>query len=396
VDHVSNHLVRSFWEDEYTTWSEKYRTEAIAAIQNKIGQLLSTPLIRNIVGQVTSKVDVRHAMDTGKIILMNLSKGKLGEDNSAFLGSMFVTKFQLDAMSRADIPEKDRKDFYLYVDEFQNFATESFATILSEARKYRLNLTMAHQYVNQLLIGDKSTVLRDAVFGNVGSMVSFQVGSDDAEPLSLQFEEMVLPKDILSLPKYNAYMRLMIKGIPSKPFSVHTLPPPDFQQDEGRVETIRRLSRERYAEERKVVEEKIGSWVESARTARQGAVSLEKSKEKEEEEKKKAKAKGMSLEEYRKWRDREMWINDFNAIRKKKMKGEELSQLEIAKMDDLLRRLEASGGVPLPSKTMLQEQEKTTGKKPDAKAAAPAPVAADPRPLTSEPKPKKAVAKKKA
>ncbi|MBI3619453.1 type IV secretion system DNA-binding domain-containing protein, partial [Candidatus Peregrinibacteria bacterium] len=133
LERVENHMVTSFWQDEFTTWSEKYQTEALAAIQNKIGQLLSAPLIRNIVGQVVSKLDIRHAMDTGKIILMNLSKGKLGEDNSAFLGSMFVTKFQLDAMSRADVPENDRRDFYLYVDEFQNFATESFATILSEA-----------------------------------------------------------------------------------------------------------------------------------------------------------------------------------------------------------------------------------------------------------------------
>ncbi|NOS67724.1 MAG: type IV secretion system DNA-binding domain-containing protein, partial [Candidatus Peribacteraceae bacterium] len=265
LEHVENHMVKSFWEDEFTSWSEKYQTEALAAIQNKVGQLLSAPLIRNIVGQVVSKVDFRHAMDTGKIVLMNLSKGRLGEDNSAFLGSMFVTKFQLDAMSRADIPEKERKDFYLYVDEFQNFATESFATILSEARKYRLNLTVAHQYVNQLLMEGNNTALRDAVFGNVGSMISFQVGSDDAEPLSEQFEEMVLPKDILSLPKYHAYVRLMIKGIPSKPFSVSTLAPPALPLDDKRLETIRRLSSERYAEDRKTVEEKITKWVQSAR-----------------------------------------------------------------------------------------------------------------------------------
>jgi hypothetical protein len=369
LEHVEDHVVKSFWEDEFTSWSEKYRTEALAAIQNKIGQLLSTPLIRNIVGQVTSKLDVRHAMDTGKIILMNLSKGKLGEDNSAFLGSMFVTKFQLDAMSRADVPEKERRDFYLYVDEFQNFATVSFATILSEARKYRLNLTMAHQYVNQLLIDDKSTALRDAVFGNVGSMVSFQVGSDDAEPLSLQFEEMVQPKDILSLPKYHAYYRLMIKGIPSKPFSVHTLPPPDFVQDKGRMDIIRRLSRERYAEERKTVEDKIGKWVKSGRESRMTAVDSAKAREKEDEEIKKAKAKGMPLAEYRKWRDREMWTNDFNALRKKKMKGEDLTAEETAKMDALMQKLVESGGVPPPSKSMLAEQEKAQGRKKGEAAA---------------------------
>ncbi len=363
LEHVHDHVVKSFWEDEFTSWSEKYQTEAMAAIQNKIGQLLSTPLIRNIVGQVTSKLDIRHAMDSGKIILMNLSKGKLGEDNSAFLGSMFVTKFQLDAMSRADIPEKERRDFYLYVDEFQNFATESFATILSEARKYRLNLTMAHQYVNQLLIGDKSTALRDAVFGNVGSMVVFQVGSDDAEPLSLQFEEMVLPKDILSLPKYHAYYRLMIKGIPSKPFSVSTLAPPVFEQDEGRVEKIRRLSRERYAEERDVVQDKIGKWVQTGRTSRKTAVTSAKSKEKADEEQKKAKAKGMTLEEYRRWRDREMWTNDFNMLRKKQMKGDPMGPEDVANMEALQKKLEASGGVPPPSKSMVAEVEKAKKKK---------------------------------
>lgn len=361
LEHVSNHMVKSFWEDEFTSWSEKYQTEALAAIQNKIGQLLSTPLIRNIVGQITSKLDIRHAMDTGKIVLMNLSKGKLGEDNSAFLGSMFVTKFQLDAMSRADIPEKERKDFFLYVDEFQNFATESFATILSEARKYRLNLTIAHQYVNQLLLGDKSTALRDAVFGNVGSIVCFQVGSDDAEPLSLQFEEMVLPKDILSLPKYHAYFRLMIRGIPSKPFSVHTLPPPDFKQDRNRVEIIRTLSRERYTETRTVVEGKITKWVATARQGRVTAKDAAKAKEKEEEEKKKAKAKGMSLDEYRKWRDREMWVNDYNALRKKQFKGEALSVVEQVKMTDLGKKLESSGGIPPPSKTMQAMLEKKEG-----------------------------------
>jgi len=374
LEKVTNHLVKSFWEDEYTSWSDKYRTEAIAALQNKIGQLVSTPLIRNIIGQVSSKLDVRHAMDTGKIILMNLSKGKLGEDNSAFLGSMMVTKFQLDAMSRADIPEKERKDFYLYVDEFQNFATESFATILSEARKYRLNLTMANQYVNQLLIDNSNTTLRDAVFGNVGSMVVFQVGSDDAEPLSEQFEEMVLPKDILSLPKYHAYMRLMVKGIPSKAFSVSTLPPPKFEQDEGRIDTIRRLSRERYAEPRKSVEDKISRWVASARTAKTDSKSLEKAKEKEEEELKKAKKKGMTLEQYRAWRDRELWTNEYNALRKKKMLGEDLLELDKVKMADLEKKLEASGGIPPPSKTMLQaatpkdaKPAKTEEKKDDGK-----------------------------
>lgn len=373
VSNIQDTVVKAFWETEYAGWTDKYRTEAVAAIQNKIGQLLTTPVIRNIVGQSKSTLDIRHAMDTGKIVLVNLSKGKIGEDTSAFLGSMLVTKFQIDAMSRADIPEKDRRDFYLYVDEFQNFATKSFATILSEARKYRLALTMAHQYVGQLTIGQGDTSLRDAVFGNVGSMVSFQIGSDDAESLSLQFEEMVTPNDILSLPKYQAYVRLMIDGVPSKPFSVATLAPPKFEQDPGRVETLRALSRERYAQKRADVEERILRWASNTAgmkptVAKPRPKTAEKAKEKEEEEIKKAKAKKMTLEQYRAWRDREMWTNEYNALRKRMMLGEALAEGEVAIMQELERKLEAGGGVPPVSKSMLDAVEK-------AKKASSAPAA---------------------
>ena len=359
VASVADPVVRGFWQDEYESWSEKYRTEAIAAIQNKVGQLLSTPLIRNIVGQVKSKLDIRHAMDTGKIILVNLSKGKLGEDTSAFLGSMLVTKFQIDAMSRADIPEAQRRDFFLYVDEFQNFATASFATILSEARKYRLSLTMANQYVSQLLIAENGTALRDAVFGNVGTLMSFQVGSDDAEMLSLQFEEAVTPKDILSLPKYHAYMRLMIDGMPSKPFSVSTLPPPSIQAEQG-IDVLRKLSRERYAEKREVVEEKIRTWAAGSAQGRQEATRDTKEQDKASEERAKAKKKGMNLKEYRTWRDRELWTNEFNALRKRRLLGEDLSADEAAHLIDLEEKLSKSGGVPDVSKALKEQIAKRT------------------------------------
>ncbi|UPA22300.1 type IV secretion system DNA-binding domain-containing protein [Candidatus Peribacteria bacterium] len=361
VSNITDPVVKSFWETEYAGWTDKYRTEAVAAIQNKIGQLLTTPLIRNIIGQVKSTLDVRHAMDTGKIVLVNLSKGKIGEDTAAFLGSMLVTKFQIDAMSRADIPEKQRRPFYLYVDEFQNFATKSFATILSEARKYKLALTMAHQYVGQLLIAGNDTALRDAVFGNVGSMVSFQIGSDDAEDLSLQFEEMVSAKDILSLPKYNAYIRLMIDGIPSKPFSLATLAPPKVEVDEERVQTLRDLSRERYAQKRAVVEEKILRWAATAGEAKIAAKTNEKAKEKEEEEIKKARAKKMSLADYRVWRDREMWTNEYNSVRKKQFLDEPVTEAELALMAELGAKLEASGGIPPPSKGMIDAKAKKDG-----------------------------------
>lgn len=360
VARVTDPMVKSFWNDEYASWTDKYRTEAVAAIQNKIGQLLSTPLIRNIVGQVKSRLDLREAMDTGKILLVNLSKGKLGEDTSAFLGSILVTKFQIDAMSRADIPEKDRRDFYLYVDEFQNFATESFADILSEARKYRLCLTMANQYVSQLIVGERSMRLRDAVFGNVGTLVCFQVGSDDAESLSLQFEEAATTNDILSLPKYHAYVRLMIDGVPSKPFSVLTLPPPVWKEDVKRIALIRTLSRERYAEKRNVVEENITQWARGAALAAEEARTAEKHQEKEEEELKKARKKGMKLAEYRAWRDREMWTNEYNALRKKKILGEAFTKDDEKKWKDIEVQLEKSGGIPPLSKGLmeLQQQQK--------------------------------------
>ncbi|MCK5605591.1 type IV secretion system DNA-binding domain-containing protein [Candidatus Pacearchaeota archaeon] len=256
VNGVSNPMVKSFWVDEFGKFNDKMRTEAISPIQNKVGQFLSSPMIRNILGQVKSTVNIRFMMDTGKILIINLSKGKIGEDNSSLLGSMLITKFQLDAMSRADIDEKDRKDFYLYVDEFQNFATDSFATILSEARKYKLNLTMANQYIAQM-----PDEVRDAVFGNVGTLLNFQVGFDDAEYFSGQFSEEVLPNDIISLPKYNCYTKLMIDGMPSKTFSLSTFPPPVLDPEENRREKIVRLSRERYCTTREIVEDKINRWM---------------------------------------------------------------------------------------------------------------------------------------
>ncbi len=255
VKKIDDPVLKSFWLDEFEKMQDKFRVEAISPIQNKVGQFLSSPIIRNIVGQTKSTVDLRFAMDKGKIVIINLSKGKIGEDNSALLGAMFITKFQLDAMSRADVPEKDRRDFYLYIDEFQNFATEAFATILSEARKYRLNLVMANQYIAQM-----PDEVRDAVFGNVGSVFSFQVGFDDAEFISQQYGEEVLPSDLVSLSKYNAYMRLLIDGMPSKTFSLGTLPPPEIEIDPARVEKVRNVSRERYSKKVTEIEEKIRRW----------------------------------------------------------------------------------------------------------------------------------------
>lgn len=252
---IEDPLVKSFWINEFEAMEPRQKIEAISPILNKVGQFLSSPIVRNILGQVNSKIDFRWAMDNHKIVVINLSKGKIGEDNSSLLGAMMITKFQIDAMSRANIPEKERVDFYLYVDEFQNFATDSFATILSEARKYRLNLTMANQYIAQM-----PEEVRDAVFGNVGTILSYQVGFDDAEYLSGQFGEEVLPNDLVNLSKFTAYMRLLIDGMPSKTFSLETLPPPDYHPDADRREKVIRLARERYCSPKVVVEDKIMRW----------------------------------------------------------------------------------------------------------------------------------------
>ena len=262
LHYVEDPMVLNFWRTEFNALPPAKLAEAVGPIQNKVGQFLSTSIIRNIVGQPKSTLDLRFAMDKGKIVIINLSKGKIGEDNSTMLGSMLITKFQIDAMSRADTPEKDRRDFSLFVDEFQNFATDSFATILSEARKYKLSLTMANQYIEQM-----SEEVRAAVFGNVGSLVSFQVGIDDAKVLSEQFdEERVLPAHLAGLPKYKVYNRIMVDGMTTPVFSGDTLPPPDLQTDEDpeeRAKKIVNFSRQRYAKPQADVEDRIKRWSRS-------------------------------------------------------------------------------------------------------------------------------------
>ncbi|MEI9967065.1 MAG: CxxC-x17-CxxC domain-containing protein [Candidatus Moraniibacteriota bacterium] len=254
VEKITDPVVRSFWVDEFTQWNDRVLQEVISPIQNKVGQFLSSALIRNIVGQPVSSFDVRKLMDERKILIMNLSKGRMGEDNSALLGAMMITKIQLAAMARVDIEEETRKDFYLYVDEFQNFATESFANILSEARKYRLNLTLANQYVTQI-----DERVRDAIFGNAGSIVTFRVGAMDAEFLEKEFEPVFVANDLVNLPKYQIYLKLMIDGIAGDAFSATTLPPIKLE-DAGNDDKIIAVSRERYASSKQDVEDKIRRW----------------------------------------------------------------------------------------------------------------------------------------
>lgn len=258
VANIKDPVVKAFWEREFSSYADKFASEAVSPIQNKVGQFLSSSLMRNIIGQVKSAIDIRDIMDNGKILIMNLSKGRIGEDNSALLGAMMITKIQLAAMSRVDVLEKERRDFYLYIDEFQNFSTDSFANILSEARKYRLNLVLAHQYIEQL-----SEKVKPAVFGNVGTMVVFRVGAADAEELVKEFTPTFTEEDIVNLPKYEMYLKLMIDGIASSPFSAKGLPPLTEDEKTNNVDKVISYSRERYASDRESVEEKIMSWHEN-------------------------------------------------------------------------------------------------------------------------------------
>jgi CxxC-x17-CxxC domain-containing protein len=259
ISNLKDPVVKAFWIHEYEQWREQFRNEAIAPIQNKVGQFLSTSIIRNVVGQPKSTIDIFKIMNEGKIFLVNVSKGRIGEDNSALLGGMIITKIQLAAMERVRIPEDERKDFYLYVDEFQNFATDSFSNILSEARKYRLNLTVAHQYTAQLENKDGSKV-RDAVFGNVGTMIIFRVGADDADFLEKEFEPEFTAQDLVNLPNYNIYLKLMIDGVTSRPFSATTLPPIKIDLAKGVKEKIIESSRKLYTRSRVEVENEIAKW----------------------------------------------------------------------------------------------------------------------------------------
>ncbi len=261
IEKITDPVVKSFWTKEFASWSQQYATEAVAAIQNKVGQFTSVPLVRNIIGQVNSTINMRDIMDNQKILIVNLSKGRIGEDNSTLLGALIITKLQLAAMERVDIPEEERKDFFLYIDEFQNFATRSFISILSEARKYRLSLILGHQYIGQLDEYDKpGHHMRDAIFGNVGTIVTFRVGAEDAEFLEREFSPTLLIADIINLPKHSIYTKLMIDGISGPPFSAETLPPMSGY-DKIVAEKIIRSSGERYGASKEKVEEKLSRWL---------------------------------------------------------------------------------------------------------------------------------------
>ncbi len=258
IPHITDSSVKAFWTQEFANYTERMAAEAVPAIQNKIGQFTANALIRNMIGQPKSSFDIRKMMDEGKIFIINLSKGRIGESNANLLGGMLITKIYLAALSRADVPDRILKtlpNFYLFVDEFQSFANESFADILSEARKYKLNLTIAHQYIEQM-----EEEVRAAVFGNVGTMIIFRVGAYDAEILEKEFTPQFTAEDIVNLGMYQIYLKLMIDGVSSQPFSATTLGPiakPELSNAPRVIE----MSRSQFASHRKEVEARIDEWL---------------------------------------------------------------------------------------------------------------------------------------
>jgi len=252
IDKISDPVIRDFFLNEYEKYDQKFRTEAVAPIQNKVGQFLSSSTIRNIVGQEHSTIDIRKVMDEKKILLIDLSIGKIGEDNSALLGAMMITKIQMAAMSRADLPKSERVPFYLYVDEFQNFATDSFAVILSEARKYGLSLMVTNQYVAQM-----PETVANAVFGNVGTLICFRVGAGDAEALQREFVPVFEAPDLTNLDNYNIYIKMAIDGITSSPFSSKTIMT-NYVKTEN-IDKIIAASRAKYSKPVQEVEQTIAA-----------------------------------------------------------------------------------------------------------------------------------------
>lgn len=257
VENVKDSSVKAYWTQEFASYTERFAAEATPAIQNKIGQFTSNPLVRNIIGQPRSSFDIRKMMDERKIMIINLSKGRVGEGNASLIGSMLITKIYLAAMSRADASAHDLKQLpnhYLFVDEFQSFANKSFADILSEARKYKLNLTIAHQYVEQM-----EEEVRAAVFGNVGTTIAFRVGAFDAEVLEKEFAPEFTAEDLVNLAIYQIYLKLMIDGVGSKPFSAKTLAPIPRPSVSYKKEVIE-ASRKQFSTPRAQVEKEIRDW----------------------------------------------------------------------------------------------------------------------------------------
>ena len=254
VRQVRDPFIRAFWTEDYAKYDPRFMREAIAPIQNKIGQFMLNPVIRNILGQVPSKLSFRFIMDNQRLFIANLAKGRLGHDKANLLGSLLVTQFQLAAMARVNQPENDRRDFYLFIDEFQNFTTDTFDSILAEARKYRLCLTISHQYIDQL-----SLPIRQAVFGNVGTFVAFRLGHTDAEVLEAQFGRTYPARQFVDLERYEILIKLLEDGTYREPFLAATLAPVPFRG--SKREKLVALSRQRFATARSDVESRLERWM---------------------------------------------------------------------------------------------------------------------------------------
>ncbi len=252
---VSDPMVRAFWEKEMAKTSDFHKSEMLGYLISKVGRFVENEMVRNIIGQPKSGFNFRDIMDKKKILLVNLSKGKAGEVNSDLLGLIVVAKLQMAALSRANVPEDQRHDFYLYIDEFQNYITDSIATILAEARKYRLNFIMAHQYINQL-VKNQDTKVRDAVFGNAGSMVVFRIGAEDAEFMAKQFEPVFSQNDLINIEKYHAYVRLLIDNTAARAFEMASIGP-SKSTDASIADKIKKLSRLKYGRDKKIVTAEI-------------------------------------------------------------------------------------------------------------------------------------------
>ncbi len=247
-------MIRMFWQKEFAKKDKRFIQEAIAPIQNKVGQFLMSPTIRNIVGQPKTTFSPQRIMDNHGIFIANLSKGQIGEDKAFLLGSLLVTKFQLSAIERAKIPEEERKDFFLHIDEVQNFINEGFLSILSESRKYRLGLSLSHQYLDQL--GEET---RKAILGNVGTLISFRVGSEDAEVLAKEFDYNLNPETLMDLDKFNIYLKVMVDGVPSGSHSAHTYE--ELGERYGQGDKMKRVARARLGRPRAKVEATINRWL---------------------------------------------------------------------------------------------------------------------------------------
>jgi len=248
-------VVRSFWEKEMAKTSDFHKSEMLGYLISKVGRFVENEMMRNIMGQQKSGFDFREVMDRQQILLVNLAKGTTGEVNAKLLGLIIVAKLQMAALGRADMAQEDRKDFYLYIDEFQNFVTDSISTILSEARKYRLDLIIAHQYMGQLTDDKGRSDIRDAVLGNAGTMLSFRIGPDDADILAKEFAPTFGPYDLLNVPQYSCYTKLLIDNTASKPFNMQTYPLAKGNRELANA--IKELSRLKYGRDRRIVEEEI-------------------------------------------------------------------------------------------------------------------------------------------